>query len=1321
MRWSWVFLVFLFSLVAMRAEQCYGCKKTYSNLPAHLDNKTKTCLREAFKQKKAEDARAKAAEAKQRLKARHAQLQLEREASMPVLIEPAAPNRRQRRVPGKFTDMLPTSLKGLPHLRLKPGVTAPIAHCSNVVIPPPSFVPLAASPRPHATVEDAPDDLMDDARPPSPPPPPAPIPQPPPAPIPIDTQPNRFGVFRRYTSCPRSDPEEGLTLDTFADAGTHLRAPPDSRERNPLRPFGSTAHKLLAEAGRVAANSFAPFLNWSAFKLMEWQYTGSVTKFLSELQHLVDTVVLDNRFKKEDLVDFSVDRAQAQLDNYQATGGAFSADDGWREGSVLLRLPKVGADHDDEDNTPGYLVKNIWHRSFVEVIKSAFRDPSARHFHWFPHRLFHKRATPEDPNAPPERLFTDVYNSDAMIRAHEEIQKLPRSPDDPPDVEYVVAGISVYSDSMRLASFGTASLWPIYAYVLNMSKYLRLKPAMFAAHHLAYIPSLPAGLFTTYRDTYNVPPSEVIIRFLKHELVHKIWLLLLDKEFMNAYEFGILILCGDGIWRQVFPRIFFYSADYPEKCLMAGLKTLARLACPDCAMDRCNFWRMGMKKDLMDRIKLARQDSSMFHRAISTVREWIFKKGVSPDGANVKRTKLGLFSMLPTRSAFSEQFAAFGQNVFKLFVPDQMHEFELGVWKGTFTHLVRILIAAGRDACQKLDERFSMIPTFGRATIRRFSGNVSRMKQLAARDFEQILKCAIPCFENLLPEPFNSIILDLLFELGRWHALAKLQLHSDSTITALHVATSTLGQAVRAFCHHVCPKYATRELPRETQSRQRHRAAAAQASGRHKAAATATSAAPKFKAYTVPDTPKYHRLGDYARVISEMGTHDNLSTQTGEFEHRRAKRYYGRTNKTLMFGLQIGLEVRRAAVLNKISQSQPLAPSARKQRRSRRKEKSRASRGRQLQLRFEDSQPLPPTQPEQHYYISSDPRYPVRLDDFLYENDGDAACKNFERDLKDHLFRRLPGGEALPADYMPTDDDLFRVRIEGDRLFQHKVLRVNFTRYDMCRDQDSINPRTHPDIMMLAPDGVAHPYLYARVIGIFHVKAYLVGDDLDGTDDTEPEVVHVLWVRWFDIDPRAPGGFKVRRLPRLKWAALDDDAFGFLSPDQVLRAAHLMPAFAHGESDAALPGYSVARREENEDLDWNYHYVGIFVDRDMFMRYYGGAVGHQHGKPKEPQPPPVTPEQITPLSGHSYDDESEEDLDEETKEDHVDLPEEPEHPPGVDADDSESETSESESEVDSDGSQELNSDDDEALGPEDGEAEMDEDEYELAHAGFASW
>jgi hypothetical protein len=60
------------------------------------------------------------------------------------------------------------------------------------------------------------------------------------------------------------------------------------------------------------------------------------------------------------------------------------------------------------------------------------------------------------------------------------------------------------------------------------------------------------------------------ITHLKCELVHKVWELLLDDEFMEAYEHGIVITCADGVTRRIFPRFFTYSADYPEKYVICN-------------------------------------------------------------------------------------------------------------------------------------------------------------------------------------------------------------------------------------------------------------------------------------------------------------------------------------------------------------------------------------------------------------------------------------------------------------------------------------------------------------------------------------------------------------------------------------------------------------------------------------------------------------------------------------------------------------------------------------------------------------------------------
>jgi hypothetical protein len=49
-----------------------------------------------------------------------------------------------------------------------------------------------------------------------------------------------------------------------------------------------------------------------------------------------------------------------------------------------------------------------------------------------------------------------------------------------------------------------------------------------------------------------------------------------------------------------------------------------------------------------------------------------------------------------------------------MFTVDELHEFELGVWKAKFTHLMHILHASSGDAVQKLNEwyAFQIFDTF---------------------------------------------------------------------------------------------------------------------------------------------------------------------------------------------------------------------------------------------------------------------------------------------------------------------------------------------------------------------------------------------------------------------------------------------------------------------------------------------------------------------------------------------------------------------------------------------------------------------------------
>jgi hypothetical protein len=76
---------------------------------------------------------------------------------------------------------------------------------------------------------------------------------------------------------------------------------------------------------------------------------------------------------------------------------------------------------------------------------------------------------------------------------------------------------------------------------------------------------LPDDFQDSYFSFFGDASSSEVYTHCKRELMQAIWRLLLDEDFMHAYEHGIVIRCGDGITRRVFPRFFNYSADYPEK------------------------------------------------------------------------------------------------------------------------------------------------------------------------------------------------------------------------------------------------------------------------------------------------------------------------------------------------------------------------------------------------------------------------------------------------------------------------------------------------------------------------------------------------------------------------------------------------------------------------------------------------------------------------------------------------------------------------------------------------------------------------------------
>lgn len=117
----------------------------------------------------------------------------------------------------------------------------------------------------------------------------------------------------------------------------------------------------------------------------------------------------------------------------------------------------------------------------------------------------------------------------------------------------------------------------------------------------------------------------------------------------------------------------------------------------------------------------------------------------------------------------------------------------------------------------------------------------------------------------------------------------------------------------------------------------------------------------------------------------------------------------------------------------------------------------------------------------------------------------------------------------------------------------------------------------------------SHPYWYARVLGIYHTEVIF-----NQGGKSMKRRVEFLWVRWLAVVQGHKSGMEYARLPKIAFVEESDpDAFGFLDPGQVIRGAHVIPAFASGRGVSSLRyGKSLACPCGQLD-DWEQFYVGM--------------------------------------------------------------------------------------------------------------------------------
>jgi hypothetical protein len=144
-----------------------------------------------------------------------------------------------------------------------------------------------------------------------------------------------------------------------------------------------------------------------------------------------------------------------------------------------------------------------------------------------------------------------------------------------------------------------------------------------------------------------------------------------------------------------------------------------------------------------------------------------------------------------------------------------------------------------------------------------------------------LLQCSIAAFDGLLPEPHNQLVMTTLFRLAQWHALAKLRVHTGSTLDMLRDITAELGRELRKFHDKTCATY----FPQQS-------------------GGTTTARGTRKNSSEGPInllTYKFHALGDYETTIRTFGTTDSYTTQivrifTVHITDHDLQLYLGRTS-----------------------------------------------------------------------------------------------------------------------------------------------------------------------------------------------------------------------------------------------------------------------------------------------------------------------------------------------------------------------------------------------------------------------------------------
>lgn len=140
-----------------------------------------------------------------------------------------------------------------------------------------------------------------------------------------------------------------------------------------------------------------------------------------------------------------------------------------------------------ETEAAEFKVKEVFHCNIINMISFVYQSDVVQSFNYIPFKQFWKSS--KDTSS--KHLYKELFSSQAMLDTDNKIYKFCVDNDlNNSDLEAVSVLILLYSDLTHLASFGTASCWPVYMFFESQSKYIQATPTSYACHYIIYLPKV---------------------------------------------------------------------------------------------------------------------------------------------------------------------------------------------------------------------------------------------------------------------------------------------------------------------------------------------------------------------------------------------------------------------------------------------------------------------------------------------------------------------------------------------------------------------------------------------------------------------------------------------------------------------------------------------------------------------------------------------------------------------------------------------------------------------------------------------------------------